>query len=80
MDKILHLLKTEPVRVYETAAALLALLALYVQDVPVAGILAVLVPILGLGEVARSQVTPTEHVLVDTRELDPLPYETAEDL
>ena len=80
MSKITDFLKREPVRVYEALVAVLALVAAYVPDVPTAAILAVLVPVLGLGEVVRSKVTPTEHVFIDRRELEEEapPFETAD--
>lgn len=80
MSKITALLKNEPVRVYEVLVAVLALVAVYVPDVPTAAILAFLVPVLGLGEVVRSKVTPTEQVFIDRRELEeePVPFESAD--
>lgn len=85
MDKLKNFVSSEPVRFYEVIVAILALVAIYVPDVPSAALLAVLVPILGIGEVVRSNVTPSKNVFIDRRELDgalPLddePFETAED-
>jgi len=65
MQSIRNFLANEPVRVYEILVALMALVVLAVPDFPVALVLAFLVPVLGLGEVVRSKVTPYGHVVDD---------------
>ncbi len=51
-------LANEPVRALNIVTAAVALVAALGLDVPVEALLAFLVPLLGLGEVARHKVTP----------------------
>ena len=62
MESIKTFIKTEPIRTYEIVAAVVALVALLVPGVPVAAILAVFIPLLGVGEHVRSRVTPVTPV------------------
>lgn len=50
----------EPVRAASILTASLALLALLIPGFPEEALLALLVPILGLGEAARAKVTPVD--------------------
>ena len=56
--------KTEPVRLYSLAVAVLALVSHYVADLPTPLLLAVVAALLGVGQAVRGKVTPTERVVV----------------
>lgn len=64
MNKLLN----EPVRIFSILAALLPLGAYYGLDLPAELILPVIAAILGVGEVVRSQVTPTRKLINMTAE------------
>ena len=58
MNSLKRFLANEPVRALNIVTAAVALVAAFGLDVPVEALLAFLVPLLGLGEVARRKVTP----------------------
>lgn len=66
---MLEKLKNEPVRIYAVVTAVLALVAHYVPDLPVALWAGVAAAILGVGEVVRSKVTPNGRVIVHEADL-----------
>ena len=58
--------KNNPVRILSVVSAVLALVAVYVPDLPTVLILAIAASILGTGEAVRGKVIPTRTVeLVD---------------
>lgn len=56
---MLTALKSNPVRLYAAAVAVVALVAHYVEDLPAPLILGLVAAILGVGEGVRANVTPT---------------------
>jgi phosphate/sulfate permease len=64
VDRFLYAIRTNPVRLYSVAVALVALVAFYVPGLPVALVLGLVGAILGVGEAVRSQVTPNERVAI----------------
>ncbi len=68
-------IKDNPVRLFAIASAALALIVFYVPGLPVALILGLVGAILGIGESVRANVTPTAHVHVDDRELEPIKWD-----
>ena len=58
MKSLKRFLANEPVRALNIVTAAVALVAAFGLDVPVEALLAFVVPLLGLGEVARHRVTP----------------------
>jgi hypothetical protein len=58
-----------PVRVMAVITSVVALVAFYLPTLPVALILAIPAAILGVGEVTRSNVTPTRNVVLTEEDL-----------
>lgn len=69
MAAVLDAIKTNPVRLYAIASALLALVAFYVPGLPVVLILGVVAAILGTGETVRRHVAPMSKVVVHADDL-----------
>lgn len=51
-------IKSNPVRLYAVASALVALVAAFVPALPTVAVLGVIAALLGVGEVTRASVTP----------------------
>lgn len=58
---MLDSIKNNPVRIYEIAVAVVALVLVFIPTFPAAAVLGVVAAVLG-GEVVRSQVTPTSKL------------------